>query len=424
MSGWASSVSSMDPVVAPTPSSGRWRPAAALTLVVLVAGIGLVAAVLVARSSAGSSPRSVASPPSPGNQSVLHSVACTSAASCVAAGSFSVRISPNSQHSLVERWNGTSWSVVRAPSPGTDTALQSVACASPTSCVAVGSSGTVNTPNAQHALVESWDGSSWSVASIQVPGSPSSLQAVACALPNACMAVGWWSSTAGVESALVESWNGAAWTLVSTPSSPGSFATWFESVACGSPTSCVAVGNYYSSDGDDPGAATLVESWNGVTWSVTPSPSPGREMSVLNSIACTSPTACVAVGAIDRGDVYHADHQGLVESWDGTVWSVVPSPSLGVGVQSVLQAIACTSPTRCVAVGSTTPPNKGARILAESWDGTSWSVVSSPSINGAFESVACTSPISCLAAGEHRPVANPSGQTLATWWRGAATWNP
>jgi hypothetical protein len=406
----------------------RRRPAvflALLALVVLVAGIGFVGAVLVTRSSGGSSPhRSVASPPSPGNESVLHSVACTSPASCVAVGSFSTKVKPDSQHSLVERWNGTSWSVVRAPSPGTDTTLRSVACASKTSCVAVGSSGTAGTPNVQHGLVESWDGSSWSVVPVQIPGNPSSLQAVVCTLPTSCTALGWWSSTAGAESALVESWNGTAWALVSTPSSPAGFATWYESVACGSPTSCVAVGNYNSSDGDDPGARTLVESWSGVTWSVIPSPSPGREMSVLNSIACSLPTACVAVGALDRGDVYNADQLGLVESWDGTAWSVVPSPSVGVGVQSALQAIACTSPTRCVAAGSSTRPTQGPRILLESWDGTSWSVVSSPKVNGAFESVACTSPVSCLAVGEHRTVANPSGQALAMWWHGTATWSP
>jgi hypothetical protein len=387
--------------------------------VVLVAGIGLVATRLVTRSSAGSSaPRSVASPPSPGIESVLHSVACTAPASCVAVGSFRSQDKPEAQHSLVELRNGTSWSVVRAPSPGTDTELRSVACTSRTSCVAVGSSGTANDPKVQRALVESWDGSSWSVVPVPNPGNPSSLQAVVCTLPASCVAVGWWTSTAGVESALVESWNGNAWTLVSTPAPPGGFATWLASVACGSPTSCVAAGNYDSSDGDDPGVRTLVESWDGVSWSVIPSPSPGREMSLLNSVACTSPTACIAVGTVDQGDVYNPDRQGLVESWDGTAWSVVPSPIVGGGVQSVLQAIACTSRTSCVAVGSTNLLTQGRRILVESWDGSSWSVVPSPTINGAFESVACTSPTSCLVAGEHTTVANPSGQTLAEWWHG------
>jgi hypothetical protein len=41
---------------------------------------------------------------------------------------------------------------------------------------------------------------------------------------------------------------------------------------------------------------TLIESWNGKTWSMVSSPNKG-EGGVLSEVTCTSSTSCVAVGA-------------------------------------------------------------------------------------------------------------------------------
>jgi hypothetical protein len=64
-------------------------------------------------------------------------------------------------HTLMLSWDGSDWSIVDSPNPGTaNEILTGVSCASSSWCVAVGAtpSDTGNKP-----LVEAWDGSSWSV---------------------------------------------------------------------------------------------------------------------------------------------------------------------------------------------------------------------------------------------------------------------
>jgi hypothetical protein len=65
----------------------------------------------------------------------------------------------------------------------------------------------------------------------------------------------------------------------------------------------------------------------------------------------------------------------LIEHWDGTSWSVVSSPSIGSGG---LNAVSADASNDVWAVGVAS--NGG--VLVEHWDGTSWSVVSSSAFNG------------------------------------------
>jgi hypothetical protein len=70
----------------------------------------------------------------------------------------------------------------------------------------------------------------------------------------------------------------------------------------------------------------------------------------------------------------------LIEHWDGTSWSVVSSPKLSQG--GTLSGVAAISTNDVWAVGNVLD-SSGAVVaeLAEHWDGTSWSVVSSPAFN-------------------------------------------
>src|SRR5438876_2306731 len=61
----------------------------------------------------------------------------------------------------------------------------------------------------------------------------------------------------------------------------------------------------------------------------------------------------------------------LIEHWNGTAWSVVPSPN----VVGPLYGVATVSVNDVWAMGFS-----GVRTLIEHWDGTSWSVVSSPNV--------------------------------------------
>src|SRR5438132_14227897 len=58
-------------------------------------------------------------------------------------------------------------------------------------------------------------------------------------------------------------------------------------------------------------------------WSIVPSPSvSGAPYNFLNAVACVSPSDCWAVG-----DYAAAKFQTLIEHWDGTSWSIVTSPA-------------------------------------------------------------------------------------------------
>jgi Putative Ig domain len=165
----------------------------------------------------------------------------------------------------------------------------------------------------------------------------------------------------------------------------------FDGVSCVSSTDCVAVG--YSVIGQE--THTEIESWDGSYWSIVPSPNLNDLYDALHSVSCTNPNACVAVGAYSNG----TEGQTLIESWDGTSWTVTPSPNMGTG-ENILYGVSCISPTDCTAVGVQFNTPVGGPLI-ESWDGTSWSVVPTPdpAAGGQLRSVSCTSGINCMAAG-------------------------
>lgn len=87
-------------------------------------------------------------------------------------------------------------------------------------------------------------------------------------------------------------------------------------------------------------------------WGNTFSPNPSKT-SRLSGVSCSNSTNCVAVG------VYGNDtppgtppNKTLVESWNGAIWSVVPSPNPDDSSDNLLNAVFCTSSTDCMAVGS------------------------------------------------------------------------
>jgi hypothetical protein len=87
--------------------------------------------------------------------------------------------------------------------------------------------------------------------------------------------------------------------------------------------------------------------------------------SELNGVSCVSPTTCVAVG--DYWGAAGIDHT-LIESWNGVAWSVVPSPSLAA--ERTLYGVSCSSANWCVAVGThRTDISMSSRTLVESWNG-------------------------------------------------------
>jgi hypothetical protein len=69
------------------------------------------------------------------------------------------------------------------------------------------------------------------------------------------------------------------------------------SVSCPAVNDCVAVG-YYEAHIDDfyYSMRTLVETWNGTVWSVSKTPNQSPRDNELLGVSCTSVNACTAVG--------------------------------------------------------------------------------------------------------------------------------
>jgi Ser-Thr-rich glycosyl-phosphatidyl-inositol-anchored membrane family len=347
--------------------------------------------------------------PSPNHgsgENELSAVACASSVSCVAVGFFEF---PGRLETLIESWNGTAWTITPSPNLGTDSnQLNGVACTSSTSCVAVGYYQ--NASLANQTLIETWNGSAWTVATSPNEAGADTFEAVACANSTTCIAVGYQQGSSNVQT-LVESWNGTAWTITPSPNQ-GTKGDLLDGVSCTSSTSCMAVG--YDATGSSGVNQTLVETWNGTSWSITASPNPSTSFNILLGVACISSMSCKAVGYDLNGS---SVVQTLVESWNGTSWSIASSPNQG---RSLLEADYCASSTSCVAVGSY-GPSSTLQTLIESWNGTSWSITASPNPgvgDNSLSAVSCTSSTSCMAVGAY--FNGGLDQTLAESWNGSS----
>jgi hypothetical protein len=116
----------------------------------------------------------------------------------------------------------------------------------------------------------------------------------------------------------------------------------------------------------------LIEHWDGTAWSVIPSPPfPNTNVDFMQSISAISATDIWAVGAFTIPNSQGSPLQTGTMHWDGTSWTIVPSPSPSSNFD-VLNGVAAISSDDVWAVGSyTTVP---LITLIEHWDGVSWSV--------------------------------------------------
>ena len=265
----------------------------------------------------------------------LNGVSCVSAQWCRAVG-----WAGNFADALVMSWDGQRWTAKRFAGLGV---LDGVSCVSRTFCVAVGNRGSAT-------LVQQWNGRIWSVVPSPNRGSEfDDLASVSCVSPAWCVAVGSWESTqvggGEIERPLVEWWNGRVWTLVSSPGfAPDLDFVRLASVSCASVRMCVAVGD--TADGA-PHTHRIVEMWDGAHWTlVTGLPVLSSSFDTLAGVSCPSARFCRAVGSYVPAA---GTARTLVEGWNGETWSIVASPNT-TGA-SGLGRVSCPSTTSCQAIG-------------------------------------------------------------------------
>jgi hypothetical protein len=199
--------------------------------------------------------------------------------------------------------------------------------------------------------------------------------------------------------ALAELWDGTSW----APASPTGTDTEFDGVSCTSAEDCTAVGAA--------GQSVLAEHWDGLGWTLeTTVDEPGANSSLLESVSCTSGSDCTAVG---RGEFPFTPPDTprfvpLAEHWDGSTWTLqsTPNPSLS----GDLTAVSCPASGSCTAAGY----SAGDVVpLVENWNGTSWTVANGPPGTGSFLlGISCTSPGACSAVGAGDAAVGPSGKVI------------
>ena len=157
---------------------------------------------------------------------------------------------------------------------------------------------------------------------------------------------------------------------------------------------CVAVGYL------DSGSATVIVRYDGLTWSIVPSPRNGTKnvQGQLNDVSCPTVTSCFAVGIQTVG----SRATTLVEHWNGVHWSIVSSPNVAGLTDNQLWGVACSTPTLCAAVGITYAAFP-VPALVEQWDGTKWRLVRTPNRpftdQSQLSGAACIHGPTCFAVG-------------------------
>src|SRR5262249_56367235 len=138
-------------------------------------------------------------------------------------------------------------------------------------------------------------------------------------------------------------------------------------------------------------ASAAPASVDGQGWSITPSPNPRVPTGQLFWVSCPAANSCMAVGTYVKAS---GTGVNLAEQWNGSSWRILPTPNPSGIALSGLFGVACTSASACMAVGASTTIAGTSRAVAERWDGTRWTIPPTPNPpqGGAFlTAVSCTS---------------------------------
>jgi hypothetical protein len=166
---------------------------------------------------------------------------------------------------LIEHWNGNVWSIVNGPTPP-NSSLYGIAAVSANDIWAVGGYGN----NIQKALIEHWNGTAWTVAQGANAGIDGFLYSIAAVSSDDIWTVGSLTTNslgAGNQKALIEHWNGSSWSIVGSPGS-ATESSILDAIAVRSASDIWAVGSIGDSQ-----PLTLIEHWDGHFWKMVNSPS-------------------------------------------------------------------------------------------------------------------------------------------------------
>ncbi len=318
-------------------------------------------------------------------------------------------------------WNGSTWSRVKSPSPEV-AVLEAVSAESAHDAWAVGFDTRSANAATNRSLIEHWNGRTWTVVRSPVRGNVGTqLEAVSAVSRDDAWAVGQVcpkQQCATVEAkseALILHWNGRRWTRIRAPS-PCAGENGLHGVAAASRAVAWAVGEC---DGRNGGSRPLLLRWNGARWSAYRGPDLRTAVNFMFSVTDISRSDAWAVGEHVLAD--GVTRATLILHWNGTTWSLVPSPDPG-SVSNYLTGVSAVSAKDVWATGIGAVPGSVVQILALRWNGSTWTQV--PNANGAILGPVAISADRADDAWIVGPPTSPGcGCSLILQWNGS-NWMP
>jgi hypothetical protein len=275
-------------------------------------------------------------------------------------------------------FDGTMWTAFSAPMIKGDnnSFLQGVVAISPTLAWAAG-----NVTDGAHPgqVIEQWNGTKWSLFPAPKFGKKNRADvfAMAASSANDVWAIGSLVNLgSGLVSPLFEHWNGTAWTATTGESSN----EFLYGASADAANDAWAVG--FSSSNN---IETSAMHWDGTSWKHVATPNVGAGTNKLNAVLALAPNDVWAVGfSTPVAPPKQAATVTLIEHFDGTSWAVVPSPNVGpnsANQSNRLLGLTANSANDIWAFGSYFAADGSGHqmTLLLHWDGTTWTVASSPS---------------------------------------------
>jgi hypothetical protein len=293
----------------------------------------------------------------------LHPV-CPPSGSCVAVGDYEAT---SGHEAMTATESGGSWgpaSEIALPSNAAsnpEAYLTSVACQATGSCFAVGS---YLATSGHEAMTATESGGSWGPASeIALPSNAAStprlgtgLRSIACQATGPCVAFGGYTDSSGAGQVMVAEETAGSWGPASELALPANaasnpYAYPDFSPACPASGSCVAVGGYLTTGGQEE-AMTATESggsWGQASEIALPANAASNRGDALRSIACQATASCVAVG-------YYRDSSGntqmMITEETGGSWGRASEIALPANAESnpgevYIGAVECPASWSC-----------------------------------------------------------------------------
>lgn len=253
----------------------------------------------------------------------------------------------------------------------------------------------------------------WSVANPWVPmthalpgaADTGGLDAISCTAATSCIAVGQYlARSTDTINPLIETLSGEGWAPTYPPLVTGTNEEFLTGVACSSSTACLAVGYAQASDGSSSLVALTLAGGTWTTDTNVPLPANAQLDSgkQLLGVSCTSTGACTAVG-------FYYDTSGDPQAFAATradgAWSAGEVAVPAGATDGTLDGISCTSASDCVAVGSFVDSIGTFHPWIERRTGSTWTRASiQPPPGGGYvgplNGVSCTSATDCVAVGD------------------------